>query len=120
MMFRQRFKEVLDIVLSEVPTDAELANDLIDNFRSGRPGFNELEDPRSDEVEVKHLALSDIEEDSTVLAMGAAHRVRDSVHREPHLLHVWAHSDMASRLKTRKKRDLSAKRHGVGNLVMNQ
>jgi hypothetical protein len=102
-IFPQCLEERVYIVFSKMPADAKLSDDLVDDFWLGRPVFEEFENSRSDEVEVEHLTLSDVEDDGTVLAVGAAHCVRNSIHLEPHLLCVWVHSDTVRRFKARKK-----------------
>ena len=97
------------IVFSKMPADAELSDDLIDDFWLGRSVFEEFENSRSDEVEVEHLTLSDVEDDCTVRAVGAAHCVGNPVHLKPHLLDVWAHFDTLEWFKTRKNWNLSVK-----------
>jgi len=82
-IFPQTLKKVLYIALSKLPAHAELSNDLTYDFWLGRPIFKEFEDSRSDEVEVEHLALPDIEGDCAVLSVCAAHCVRNSMHLEP-------------------------------------
>ena len=108
------------IVFSKMPADAELSNDFIDNLWLRGPFFEECENSRSDEIEVEHLTLPDIEDDCAVLAVCAAHCVGDSVHLTPHLLDVWAHCDTLRRLKTRKKFNLPVKRHLGRNLAWDQ
>jgi hypothetical protein len=103
MIVLQRLEELLHIVLGAVPVDAELPDDLIYDFGLARPSFEKLEDSRSGQVEVEHLALPDIKNDGAVLAVGAAHRAGHSVHLKSHLLDVWAHCDTLRCLKTRKK-----------------
>lgn len=80
MICLQGLEELLYIVLGTVSAYAELSDDLIDNLCLSGPLFEECEDSRSDEVEVEHLALPDVEDDRAVLAVGAAHCVGDPVH----------------------------------------
>jgi hypothetical protein len=87
-IFPQCLQEDVYIVFSKMPADAELSDDLIDDFWLGRSVFEEFENSRSDEVEVEHLTLSDVEDDCTVRAVGAAHCVKNSIHLDPHLLDV--------------------------------
>jgi hypothetical protein len=101
MICLQGLEKHLYIVLGTVPANAELSDDLIDNLCLGGPLSEKCEDSRSDEVEVEHLTLSDIKDDCTVLAVGAAHCVRNSVHLEPHLLAILVHSDTLGWLNSR-------------------
>ena len=70
------------IVLSKVTADAEFSNDFIDDFRCSGTVFEKLEDSRSDEVEVEHLASPYIQYDGSVLAMRGANAFCNSVHRK--------------------------------------
>ena len=116
----QALEKFPDIVLHKFPADAELAAISSTIAGSVEPIVEKFEDSRSDEVEVEHLALPDIEDDRAVLAVCAAHCVGDPVHLKPHLLDVWAHCDTLAWSKTRKNWNLSVKRHRGRNVTWDQ
>ena len=113
----QKFQQIAP---SKIWANTKLLANFANNFQFGGPSFQQLEDSRSDEIEVEHLTLPDIKDDGAVLAVGAAHCVGDAVHRKPHLLDVWWHGDTLRRVKTRKNRHLSVKRHRGRNVVWDQ
>ena len=55
-----------------VSADSELPDDLVDDFWLARTLVEEFENARSDEVEIEHLALPDIQDNGAILAVGAA------------------------------------------------
>jgi hypothetical protein len=71
-IFLQSPEELLYIVFSKVPANAEFSNDLINDFWLRRAVFQKFEDSRSDEVEVEHLALPDIQDNGAILAVRAS------------------------------------------------
>ena len=82
MVFLQSLKELVYFPLNTIGAHIELSLDHIDYFRLRATFFEELEYSRSDEVQVEHLALPDIQNDGAVLAVRAAHCVGDFVHLE--------------------------------------
>jgi hypothetical protein len=80
----QTLEEILYVVLSKVAADAEFSKDFFDDFWCSGTVFEKLEDSRSDEVEVEHLALPDIQYDGSVLAVRATNACCNSVHLKLH------------------------------------
>ncbi len=77
----QRFDEFTHITFDSFAAGIELAADHIHDIGLRRPFFKKLENPRSNEIQVEHLALLDIEDDRAILSVRAANSIRDSVHR---------------------------------------
>ena len=80
-MMLQGLNELPNIAFSEISSHFEFLADFIHDCRFGCPGFKKFEYPGSDEVEVEHLALPDIQHNGAILAVRAANTFRDSVHR---------------------------------------
>jgi len=80
-MLFQGLNELSQVAFGDIPAHFEFLADFIDDCRFGRPGFKELENARTDEVKVEHLALPDIQNDGTVLSVCAANSFGHSVHR---------------------------------------
>jgi len=101
-VFFQSINEFAHVAFCNDAAHVELVTDSIDNRRFVSSVLEKFEDSRSDEIEVEHLPLPDIEDDCSVLAVCAAHCVGDPVHLKPHLVDVWAHCDTPGCLKPEK------------------
>ena len=72
MMLLEGLDEFADIVFSDSLAHFEFLADFIDDGQFGGPAFKKFDDSRSNEVEVEHLALPDIQHNSPILPMCAA------------------------------------------------
>jgi len=82
VMLLQGFNELFEVAFGGISAHFKLLADFIDNCRSGCPSFKKLEDSRTDEVEIEHLALPDIEHYGAILAMRTANAFCNSIHRK--------------------------------------
>lgn len=71
-MLLQGLDELSHVAFSDVPAHFEFLADFIDDCRLRCPSFKKLEDARTDQVEVEHLALPDIQDNGAILAVRAA------------------------------------------------
>jgi hypothetical protein len=69
----QSLEKLLNIILGKVSANAEFSDDLLNDLRRSGRTFEKFEDPRTNEIEVEHLALPEIQNDCAILAMCAAH-----------------------------------------------
>jgi hypothetical protein len=85
--------EFLHVVLDYGAICLKLPTDLIDDGRFRRSAFEEFKDARPDRIEVEHLTLLDVENYGSILVMGTANGIGDSVHRNSSSRILFAHSD---------------------------
>lgn len=71
-MLSQSFQELAQIAFGGSAIHFEFLADCLDDCRFRVPSLNKFEDSRTDDVEVEHLALPDIQHNGAVLAMSAA------------------------------------------------
>lgn len=69
------------VVLDVLVPGAEFAADRGDDFRLGRAVFKEFKNLGSNDIQVEHLTLLDVQDDGAILPVRAAYSVRHSVHR---------------------------------------
>jgi hypothetical protein len=72
VMSLQGFDELADVAFSDAPAHFEFLADFVDDGGFGCPGLKKFEDPGSDEVEIEHLSLPDIQDNRAILAVRAA------------------------------------------------
>jgi hypothetical protein len=71
-VFLQGLQKFIYIAFRAVTANAKLSNDLIDDLWLAGPTFKKFKDSRSDEVEVEHLAVPNIQDNGTILSVRAA------------------------------------------------
>jgi hypothetical protein len=79
-MLLQRSEKFSHVVLGDIFRNPELVTDLAGDVLFAGSGLQQFQNPRSNDIEVEHLTLTDVEHNCAIPPMGGSHLFFDPVH----------------------------------------